>query len=95
MHNASEAAQSTTISPHIRDVETETFLILSKISEQKEFLKNILKKYNAKNSDAIEKMIEQGEIEEHPAYEDYLSALSYEQNIKDLKKLLEDLVKRI
>ncbi len=40
-------------------------------------------------------MIEQGEIEEHPAYEDYLSALSYEQNIKDLKKLLDNLVKRI
>jgi len=40
-------------------------------------------------------MIEQGEIGEHPAYEDYLSALSYELNIKDLKILLDDLVKRI
>ncbi|MCZ7380517.1 MAG: hypothetical protein O8C64_02930 [Candidatus Methanoperedens sp.] len=44
---------------------------------------------------AIEKMIEQGKIDEHPAYEDYLSALSYEQNINDLKKLLDNLVKRI
>jgi len=95
MHSASEVAQLPINSPHIRGVETETFLILSKISEQKEFLKNILKKYNAKNSGVIEKMIEQGKIEEHPAYEDYLSALSYEQNIKDLKKLLDDLVKRI
>ncbi|MBU4491540.1 MAG: hypothetical protein KKD69_03660, partial [Euryarchaeota archaeon] len=69
--------------------------ILSKISEQKEFLKNILYKYNAKNPPAIEKMIEKGKIKEHPAYEDYLSALSYEQNIKDLKNLLDDLVKRI
>ena len=95
MQSASEVAQLPIISPHVRGVETETFLILSKISEQKEILNNILKKYNAKNPEAIERMIEQGKIEEHPAYEDYLSALSYEQNIKDLKKLLDDLVKRI
>lgn len=95
MNSASEAAQSATISPHVRGVETETFLILSKISEEKEFLKTILEKYNVKNPGAIEKMIEQGKIDEHPAYEDYLSALSYEQNINDLKKLLDNLVKRI
>ena len=95
MQSASGAAQLPIISPHVRGVETETFLILSKISEQKEFLKNTLNKYNAKNPLSIEKMIEKGEIEDHPAYEDYLSALSYEQNIKDLKKLLDNLVKRI
>ncbi|MCZ7398393.1 MAG: hypothetical protein O8C62_01715 [Candidatus Methanoperedens sp.] len=87
MHSASEAAQSTIISPHVRGVETETFLILSKISEEKEFLKTILEKYNVKNPGAIEKMIEQGKIDEHPAYEDYLSALSYEQNINDHRHL--------
>ena len=95
MDCASEAIQSTIISPHIRGVETETFLLLSKISEEKELLKTTLNKYNANNPAAIEKMIEQGKIDEHPAYEDYLSALSYEQNIKDLKKVLDDLVKRI
>jgi len=95
MDCASEATQSTIISPHIRGVETETFLLLSKISEEKELLKTTLDKYNANNPVAIEKMIEQGKIDEHPAYEDYLSALSYEQNIKDLKKILDDVVKRI
>ncbi|MFU8767369.1 MAG: hypothetical protein ACNA7I_06875 [Candidatus Methanoperedens sp.] len=95
MNSASESAQSTLISPHLKDVETETFLILSKISEEKELLKTTLEKYNAKYPEAIEKMIEQGKIDEHPAYEDYLSALSYEQNIKDLKRLLDNLVKRI
>ncbi len=95
MHSASEAAQSSIISPHLEGIETETFLILSKISEQKELLKGILEKYNVANPEAIEKMIERGEIKEHPAYEDYLSALSYEENIKDLKKLLDNLVKRI
>ncbi|MFZ3383388.1 MAG: hypothetical protein WA144_05635 [Candidatus Methanoperedens sp.] len=95
MNSASEVVQPTKIDPHVRGIETETFLILSKISEEKEFLKSILQKYNAKNPETIEKMIEQGKIEEHPAYEDYLSALSYEQNIKNLKKLLDNLVKRI
>ncbi len=92
---ASEAFPASTISPHLQGVETETFLTLSKMSEQKESLKNILKKYNAKSPEDIEIMIEQGGMREHPAYEDYLSALSYEQNIKDLKNLLNDLVKRI
>lgn len=76
-------------------IETESFLILSKISEQKELLDHILKKYDAISPEYIERMIEQGEIEEHPAYENYLSALSYEQNIKDLKNILNDLVMKI
>lgn len=92
---ASEASPVSTISPHLQGVETETFLTLSKMSEQKESLQNILKKYNAKRPEDIEIMIEQSKMGEHPAYEDYLSALSYEQNIKDLKNLLDDLVKRI
>ncbi len=90
-----QISQSSMISPHIGGIETETLLILSKISEQKEFLNCILKKYNIRKPDDIEKMIERGEIEEHPGYEEYLSALSYEQNIKNLKKMLDNLIKRI
>jgi hypothetical protein len=90
-----EASQASIINPYVKGVETETLLVLSKISEQKEILKNILKKYNVETPDDIEKMIERGDIEEHPAYEDYLSALAYEQNIKELKEMLGNLVKRI
>lgn len=93
--SASEAYQASTISPHVMGIETESFLILSKISEQKELLDFILKKYDAISPEYIESMIEQGEIEEHPAYENYLSALSYEQNIKDIKNVLNDLVMKI
>jgi len=93
--SAAEAYQASTISPHVMGIETESFLILSKISEQKELLDFILKKYDAISSEYIERMIEQGEIEGHPAYEDYLSALSYEQNITDLKDVLNDLVMKI
>ncbi len=38
-----EASQASIINPYVKGVETETLLVLSKISEQKEFLKNILK----------------------------------------------------
>lgn len=74
---ASEASLLSPISPHLQDVETETFLTLSKMSEQKESLRNILKKYNAKSPEDIEIIIEQSNMREHPACEDYLSALSY------------------
>ncbi len=59
MTSVSEASQASIISPYVKGVETETFLLLSKISEQKELFKNILKKYNAKRPEDIEKMIEQ------------------------------------
>lgn len=93
--SASEAYQVSTISSHVMGIETESFLILSKISEQKELLSSIFKKYDAISSEHIESMIEEGKIEEHPAYENYLSALSYEQNIIDLKNVLNDLVMKI
>ncbi|MFQ6071939.1 MAG: hypothetical protein ACE5KT_04455 [Methanosarcinales archaeon] len=75
----------------IENIESETLIILSKISEQKRYLKDILKKYKV---DRVE-LIEKGEIEEHPAYEDYLSALAYMQNIADLKKKINNLIKEI
>lgn len=93
--SASEATVVSIMSPHLQGIETETFLILSKISEYSNSLNDILKTYSAKNPDDIEKMIELCEIEEHPAYEDYLSALSHKQNIADLKELLSNLIKRI
>lgn len=95
MISASEISPTSTVGPYVKNVEMETFLILSKISEQKEFLKNILEKYNAKSPGDIETMVEQGEIDEHPGYEDYLSALSCEENIKDLKEMVGDFVKRL
>lgn len=79
----------------IEHVETETLLILSKISEQKRYLNDIFKKYKVDRVELIEDMIASGKIEEHPGYEDYLSALAYKQNIADLKKMLNNLIKEI
>ena len=43
---ASEAPTTSTISPYLQGVETETFLTLSKMSEQKESLKNMALYHN-------------------------------------------------
>ncbi|MFQ6119879.1 MAG: hypothetical protein ACE5KE_08335 [Methanosarcinales archaeon] len=79
----------------IEHVETETLLILSKISEQKKHLNDIFKKYKVDRVELIEDMIASGKIKEHPGYEDYLSALAYKQNIADLKEMLNNLIKKI
>ena len=93
--SASEASARPAMNLHLQGIETETYVIFSKISEYSNCLNDILKAYDAKSPENLEKMIELGEIEAHPAYEDYLSALSYEQNITDLKKILANLVNRI
>jgi len=95
MPSTIEVSEYQAINPHLSGLETQSFLILSKISEQKEFLKAILYKYAAKKPEDIEKMIESNKIKEHPAYEDFLSAISYEQNIKDLKKMLNNIITKI
>ncbi|WP_457554636.1 hypothetical protein [Candidatus Pyrohabitans sp.] len=58
---------------------------VSELIEQRRKLKNILEKYGVSRAEEIEEKIIKGEIPEHPAYEDYLSALAYEKNISDLK----------
>jgi DNA segregation ATPase FtsK/SpoIIIE-like protein len=48
-----------------------------------ERLKAILTKYGVKNVEGIEEKIKQGEVPEHPSYEDYLEALSHQENMKE------------
>ena len=60
--------------------------MVTEVAVQKSKLTEILLKYDVEKSDEIEKMIAEGKIPAHPAYEDYLSALSYEQNLSELKK---------
>ena len=61
----------------------------------KEKLKSILTKYGVKAADEIEKKIRQGEIQKHPSYEDYLEALSHQENmkeaIKEIRKIIDSM----
>ena len=67
--------------------EIESFILLKEIFDQKRQFEIILQKYEVQTPDEIESKIETGEIEEHPAYEDYLSALTLQQNIDEMKSL--------
>jgi len=48
-----------------------------------ERLESILAKYDAKAPEDIEEKIKRGEIPEHPSYEEYLEALSHQENMKE------------
>ena len=67
--------------------EIESFILLKEIFDHKRQFEIILQKYEVQTPDEIESKIETGEIEEHPAYEDYLSALTLQQNIDEMKSL--------
>jgi len=45
-------------------------------SQLKKKLEKILSRYGVKEPEEIERKIERGELPEHPAYEDFLSALA-------------------
>ncbi|RLI81214.1 hypothetical protein DRP07_07765 [Archaeoglobales archaeon] len=70
-------------------------IITKEIIEQKKELKKILLKYGVKDPEEIEKKIENGELPEHPTYEDFLSALALKNNIEKMKKLVGELIEEI
>ncbi|WP_290623344.1 MULTISPECIES: hypothetical protein [unclassified Archaeoglobus] len=70
-------------------------IITKEIIEQKKELKKILLKYGVRDPEEIEKKIEKGELPEHPAYEDFLSALALKNNINEMKKLVGKLIEEI
>jgi len=57
-----------------------------------ERLKSILAKYDVKNPEKIEDKIRRGEIPEHPSYEDYLEALSHEENMREVIREIHKIV---
>lgn len=68
----------------IERLEGETNLLIHNLAHYKLVVKQILERYNVANPSEIEEKIKTGEIDEHPAYEDYLDALSYQMEIDDL-----------
>ena len=70
-------------------------VLMNELIKQRKELERILSKYGAKEPEKIEKMLENGDIPEHPSYEDYLSALALKQNIVELKKVIEEILKEM
>ncbi|OLS13581.1 MAG: hypothetical protein RBG13Loki_2802 [Promethearchaeota archaeon CR_4] len=72
--------------------EIEPLIVLKDLVDQKKQLKSVLEKYNVDNPEQIEKKIQDGTIPEHPAYEDYLGALSFQHTIDEMKLLAKRLI---
>jgi hypothetical protein len=70
-------------------------ILTKEIIDQKRQLKEILSKYGVNNPEEIEKKIENGELPEHPSYEDFLSALALKNNIEEMKKLVGKFIEEI
>jgi hypothetical protein len=69
--------------------------MITGITDQKAMLSQVLAKYGARSPGDILKGILSGDLGEHPAYEDYLSAISIESSIEELRKLCRDLLERV
>ncbi|NOZ76230.1 MAG: hypothetical protein GXO65_00820 [Euryarchaeota archaeon] len=69
-------------------------ITFNEMMEQKRKLEELLGKYGVASPGEIEEKIKKGDVPEHPAYEDYLSALSLEDNISKLKDQIHRMIDR-
>jgi len=71
-------------------LEIEVNALVHHILENRERLTEILSRYGVTKPVDIKTKIAKGELESHPAFEDYLSALAYQIDIDDMLKKLEE-----
>jgi hypothetical protein len=76
-------------------MEVEVGLCLHKIMDLRQHLAEILDRYHVDNPHQIKELIAKGKIEGHPAYEDYLDALSLKMGIEELLKRLDKSIEMI
>jgi len=69
-----------------KEIELDT--LMHRLFHFKIALGETLSRYRVEKSDEIERLIELDQIEEHPAYKDYLEAAGYEAEILQLRKKL-------
>jgi len=76
-------------------LEHEVELLTREFVSNKKELWKVLSAYGATRAEEIEVKMKKGELGEHPAYEDYLSALQLEMNLEELKEFLRDKYSRL
>lgn len=77
------------------ELEIEMSRYVHRVLDFKRHLAEILNRYNVAEPEDIKRMISQQKIEAHPAYEDYLDAISYQELIKEAIRHLEDCIEKI
>ncbi len=76
----------------VQNKELESFLLVKEIADQKRKLEAILVKYHVQDIQEIEQKVKDGTIPEHPAYEDYLSALALQEAIDETKLVAKQVI---
>ena len=76
-------------------LEHEVELLTREFVSNKKELRKVLSAYSATRAEEIEVKMKKGELGEHPAYEDYLSALQLEMNLQALRELLREKYSRL
>ncbi len=71
-------------------MEHEVELLSREFVSIKKELRKILSSYSVSRAEEIEMKMKKGELREHPAYEDYLSALQLEMDLEELRALLRE-----
>ncbi len=72
-----------------------SLITFNEMLEHKRKLEELLGKYGVDSPGEIEEKIKKGDVPEHPSYEDYLSALSLEDNISKLKDQMHRMIEEI
>ncbi|HMF31403.1 MAG TPA: hypothetical protein VKK79_08320 [Candidatus Lokiarchaeia archaeon] len=72
--------------------EFESLILLKDLADQREQLQAILEKYQVEDPEQIKTLIRAEEVPEHPAYEDYLSTLAFQNAIAEMKPLAKQLI---
>lgn len=76
-------------------LEHEVELLIREFVSNKKELRNVLSAYGVMRAEEMEAKMKKGEFGEHPAYEDYLSALQLEMNLEGLRELLNEKYSRL
>lgn len=66
--------------------EIRTMHLIHEYLDAKSSLQRILSSYNVRSVQELKNKIESKSLPEHPSYEDYLEALSFEKDMAKLKK---------
>jgi hypothetical protein len=76
----------------VQNKELESFLLVKEIADLKRKLDDILEKYGVTDVNEIEQFVKDGTVPEHPAYEDFLSALSLQETLEETKNLAKQVI---
>jgi len=68
--------------------ELEIYLLAREIADLKAKIQETLKNYKVPNLETLEQQIADGHIPEHPTYEEYLSALTFQVTMMELSEQL-------